>query len=139
MLKQNDIKKKHDFHYGPKPWLVVSTKDKQVTIAKDNKSLSRHGNKLKLLKRNQMKVTHNHQQSHPTDASNWSSDQLSSSSSDSESELEDENSDNIESIYILVTPQNHMQLAMMTHKAKWMMTGELLMWNKNENGKHQNG
>ena len=40
-----------------------------------------------------MKVTHNHQQSHPTDASDWSSDQLSSSSSDSESELEDENSD----------------------------------------------
>ena len=40
VLKQNDIKKKHDFHYDPKPWLVVSTKDKQVTIAKDNKSLT---------------------------------------------------------------------------------------------------
>ena len=40
-----------------------------------------------------MKVAHNYQQSHPTDASDWSSDQLSSSSSDSESELEDENSD----------------------------------------------
>ena len=50
VLKQNDIKKKHDFHYDPKPWVAVSTKDKQVTIAKDNKSLSHHGNKLKLLK-----------------------------------------------------------------------------------------
>ena len=40
-----------------------------------------------------MKVTHNHQQSHSTDASDWSSDKLSSSSSDSESKLENENSD----------------------------------------------
>lgn len=49
VLKQNGVRKKHDFVYDPIPWTITSTKGSRVEIQKGKKTLLRHGNNLKLV------------------------------------------------------------------------------------------
>jgi len=40
ILKQNDLRKKHNFVYGPMPWTVTSTKDCSIEITKGKSNQS---------------------------------------------------------------------------------------------------